>query len=68
MKMTEYMTEYKFSEKDLANDELTEFCKKFTPRFIIRCPNCQKEHPLAWMAARVTCVCNYVFDPREIIE
>lgn len=32
---------------------------------IIRCPNCHKEHPLARMAARVTCVCNYVFDPRK---
>lgn len=32
---------------------------------LVRCPNCLKVHSIKEFSSRMTCVCNYVFDPRK---
>lgn len=39
--------------------------KKHFPTFKVLCPNCMKEHLVNVLSPQMTCVCNYVFDPRK---
>lgn len=32
---------------------------------VVTCPNCYKQHNLVELSPQMTCICNYVFDPRE---